>query len=111
MVSYCVIAPTNRTMASPAAKAPSSSAASGWWKRCTVWAADELFERLLGLRNDVGLLSEEYDMQAERLVGNIPQALSHLALVNLPGRAPALFAPTWDGLRRAWARCAQRRPQ
>ncbi len=40
------------------------------------------FERLLTLRNDVGLLSEEYDTRAERLVGNFPQALTHLALVN-----------------------------
>jgi len=44
--------------------------------------AEELFERLLTLRNDVGLLSEEYDTRAERLVGNFPQALTHLALVN-----------------------------
>ena len=44
--------------------------------------AEELFERLLALRNDVGLLSEEYDTQAERLVGNFPQAFTHLALVN-----------------------------
>ena len=40
-----------------------------------------LFERLLALRNDVGLLSEEYDLQAQRLVGNFPQALSHIGLV------------------------------
>jgi GH15 family glucan-1,4-alpha-glucosidase len=44
--------------------------------------AEELFERLLALRNEVGLLSEEYDTQAERLVGNFPQAFTHLALVN-----------------------------
>ncbi len=44
--------------------------------------ARELFERLLALRNDVGLLSEEYDTQAQRQVGNFPQALSHIALVN-----------------------------
>jgi len=44
--------------------------------------ARELFERLLSLRNDVGLLSEEYDPEAGRLVGNFPQALSHIALVN-----------------------------
>jgi GH15 family glucan-1,4-alpha-glucosidase len=44
--------------------------------------AQELFERLLALRNEVGLLSEEYDTQAERLVGNFPQAFTHLALVN-----------------------------
>jgi GH15 family glucan-1,4-alpha-glucosidase len=41
-----------------------------------------LFERLLGLRTDLGLLSEEYDVDAGRLIGNFPQALSHLALVN-----------------------------
>ena len=44
--------------------------------------AERLFERLLSLRNDVGLLSEEYDPHARRLVGNFPQAFSHLALVN-----------------------------
>jgi GH15 family glucan-1,4-alpha-glucosidase len=44
--------------------------------------AEELFERLLALRNDVGLLSEEYDTRARRLVGNFPQAFTHLALVN-----------------------------
>jgi GH15 family glucan-1,4-alpha-glucosidase len=40
------------------------------------------FERLLAVRNDVGLLSEEYDPTAKRLLGNIPQAFSHTALVN-----------------------------
>ena len=44
--------------------------------------AEQLFERLLALRNDVGLLSEEYDTRAQRLVGNFPQAFTHLALVN-----------------------------
>src|SRR5207244_9748151 len=44
--------------------------------------AERLFNRLLGLRNDLGLLSEEYDVKAGRLVGNFPQAFSHLALVN-----------------------------
>jgi GH15 family glucan-1,4-alpha-glucosidase len=43
--------------------------------------AATLMDRLLGLRNDVGLLSEEYDTVAERHAGNTPQALSHLALV------------------------------
>ena len=41
-----------------------------------------LFERLLTLCNDVGLLSEEYDIQRKRMVGNFPQAFSHIALVN-----------------------------
>jgi GH15 family glucan-1,4-alpha-glucosidase len=44
--------------------------------------ARALFERLIKLRNDVGLLAEEYDTQKERLVGNFPQAFSHIALVN-----------------------------
>jgi GH15 family glucan-1,4-alpha-glucosidase len=61
---------------------------------CSFWLVDAyvmlgrgdeartLFERLLSLRNDVGLLSEEYDPRNERLAGNFPQAFSHLALVN-----------------------------
>ncbi|MBX5474274.1 MAG: glycoside hydrolase family 15 protein [Thermoleophilia bacterium] len=44
--------------------------------------AHALFERLLGLSNDVGLLAEEYDPRAGRLLGNFPQAFTHLALVN-----------------------------
>ena len=44
--------------------------------------ARELFERLLDLRNDVGLLSEEYDPVANRQLGNVPQAFTHLTLVN-----------------------------
>ena len=44
--------------------------------------AEVLFEHLLALRNDVGLLSEEFDTRAQRLVGNFPQAFTHLALIN-----------------------------
>jgi len=44
--------------------------------------ARALFERLLELRNDVGLLSEEYDFKQKRQCGNFPQAFSHVALVN-----------------------------
>ena len=66
----------------------------GAFLACSFWLADALllcgrvaearalFERLLDLRNDVGLLSEEYDIGARRLVGNFPQAFSHIALVN-----------------------------
>ncbi len=43
--------------------------------------AHALFDRLVGLANDVGLLSEEYDVADGRMVGNFPQAFSHLALV------------------------------
>ena len=41
-----------------------------------------MFERLLGLANDVGLLAEEYDCRNGRMVGNFPQGLSHLALID-----------------------------
>jgi GH15 family glucan-1,4-alpha-glucosidase len=44
--------------------------------------ANALFERLLGLANDVGLLAEEYDPRARRQLGNFPQAFSHVALIN-----------------------------
>ncbi|WP_031086119.1 glycoside hydrolase family 15 protein [Streptomyces sp. NRRL WC-3549] len=44
--------------------------------------AEELFEKLLALRNDVGLLAEEYDTVAGRQLGNFPQAFSHIGLVN-----------------------------
>ena len=66
----------------------------GSFLACSFWLADDLallgrvddaralFERLLTLRNDVGLLSEEYDTAAGRLVGNFPQAFSHVALVD-----------------------------
>ncbi len=43
--------------------------------------AKELMDRLLALRNDLGLLAEEYDVDAQRQIGNFPQAFSHLALV------------------------------
>jgi GH15 family glucan-1,4-alpha-glucosidase len=55
--------------------------------------AGELFERLLALRNDVGLLSEEYDPRYQRQVGNTPQAFSHVPLIqaalNMDGHAGA----------------------
>jgi GH15 family glucan-1,4-alpha-glucosidase len=61
---------------------------------CTLWLADNyalmgrfaearrIFERVLAIRNDVGLLAEEYDPRAGRLLGNFPQAFSHVGLVN-----------------------------
>ncbi|HZD49504.1 MAG TPA: glycoside hydrolase family 15 protein [Silvibacterium sp.] len=53
--------------------------------------AERLYEKLLELRNDVGLLSEEYDTAGGRLTGNFPQALSHIALINA-GKALAQSA-------------------
>ena len=44
--------------------------------------ARALFEKLLDLQNDLGLLSEEYDPDAKRLLGNFPQAFTHVGLVN-----------------------------
>ena len=44
--------------------------------------AREIFERLRAIRNDVGLLSEEYDPSAARMLGNFPQAFSHVSLIN-----------------------------
>ena len=44
--------------------------------------AKKLFDRLAGLCNDLGLISEEYDPRHRRLVGNFPQAFSHVGLVN-----------------------------
>jgi len=44
--------------------------------------AKEMFDRLCAVCNDVGLLSEEYDPKAQRLLGNFPQAFSHVALIN-----------------------------
>ncbi|MEV5936089.1 glycoside hydrolase family 15 protein [Streptomyces sp. NPDC052079] len=73
---------------------------------CSFWLADalhmsgrrkearELFERLLGLANDVGLLAEEYDPVGDRLLGNFPQAFSHIGLVNT---ALALFGEEGAG--------------
>jgi GH15 family glucan-1,4-alpha-glucosidase len=69
-------------------------AGEGAFLACSFWLADaycllgrhddaeQLFERLLGLCNDVGLLAEEYDGRRKRLVGNFPQAFSHISLIN-----------------------------
>jgi GH15 family glucan-1,4-alpha-glucosidase len=66
----------------------------GAFLACSFWLADayvmmgreaeakDLFDRLLSYRNDVGLLAEEYDTIRNRLVGNFPQAFSHIGLVN-----------------------------
>jgi len=81
-------------------------AGEGVFLACTFWLADNywllgrldearrLFERLLSVCNDVGLLSEQYDPSARRLLGNFPQAFSHVSLINTaanlsPGMGPA----------------------
>ena len=81
----------------------------GAFLACSFWLADNLaligrhddarhlFEHLLALRNDVGLLAEEYDPRARRMTGNFPQAFSHVALVdtalNLSARRAARGRP------------------
>jgi GH15 family glucan-1,4-alpha-glucosidase len=72
---------------------------------CSFWLADayvltgrlqdaqRLFQRLVGLCNDVGLLAEEYDCSAQRIVGNFPQAFSHVALVNTAYNVAATRKP------------------
>ncbi|HZT24971.1 MAG TPA: glycoside hydrolase family 15 protein [Pseudolabrys sp.] len=89
-------------------------AGEGVFLACSFWLVDaylmlgrrddavRLFERLIALRNDVGLLSEEYDPRARRMVGNFPQAFSHLALVNSASnlahdRKPAEQRSQWSG--------------
>jgi GH15 family glucan-1,4-alpha-glucosidase len=78
----------------PGATVDGLPAGEGAFLACTFWLADnyamqarhdearEVFERLLALRNDVGLLAEEYDPKAGRLVGNFPQAFSHVPLID-----------------------------
>ncbi|WP_433089222.1 glycoside hydrolase family 15 protein [Dactylosporangium sp. CA-052675] len=78
----------------------------GAFLACTFWLADnyalmgrheearETFERLLALRNDVGLLPEEYDTQEKRLVGNFPQAFSHVPLIDTARTLSSALAAT-----------------
>jgi GH15 family glucan-1,4-alpha-glucosidase len=81
----------------------------GTFLPCSFWLADclylmkrvddarELYERLLAVRNDVGLLSEEYDPIARRQLGNFPQAFSHVCLVNTAYNLnPQTFGPAED---------------
>jgi len=80
-------------------------AGEGAFLPCTFWLADchalaghkdragVLFERLLSLRNDVGLLAEEYDPHARRQLGNFPQAFSHVGLVNTAANLSAHDGP------------------
>ena len=77
----------------------------GAFLACSFWLADNyilqgryedaraMFERLLSLRNDVGLLAEEYDPRARRQVGNFPQAFSHVALINTAHNLTRAYGP------------------
>ena len=74
-------------------KTPSGDGPEGAFLACSCWLADcrnmqgrhrearDALERLLAVRNDLGLLSEEYDLRGKCLAGNFPQALTHLAVV------------------------------
>jgi GH15 family glucan-1,4-alpha-glucosidase len=80
----------------------------GTFLPCTFWLVDNLallgrhdealeqFERLLSLRNDLGLLSEEFDPVAGRLLGNFPQALTHVGLVNSARNLSTEMGPAAD---------------
>jgi GH15 family glucan-1,4-alpha-glucosidase len=73
--------------------------ACSFWMVTSLWLmgrkadAKAMFERLLALRNDVGLLSEEYDPVGKRMVGNFPQALSHIALLHSAFAMSGLWKP------------------
>jgi GH15 family glucan-1,4-alpha-glucosidase len=83
-----------RTPGAPDASVDGLPGDEGAFLACTFWLADNyallgrqgdarsLFERLLALRNDVGLLAEEFDPRSGRMVGNFPQAFSHVPLIN-----------------------------
>jgi GH15 family glucan-1,4-alpha-glucosidase len=73
--------------------------ACSFWMVTNLWLigrkadAIALYERLLRLRNDVGLLSEEYDPVGKRLLGNFPQALSHIALIHAAFAMAGMWSP------------------
>jgi GH15 family glucan-1,4-alpha-glucosidase len=77
--------------------------ACSFWLVTCLWLmgrkdeAKQMFHRLLALRNDVGLLSEEYDPVAKRMLGNFPQALSHIALVHAAFAISGQWAPEKAG--------------
>jgi GH15 family glucan-1,4-alpha-glucosidase len=83
-------------------------AGEGVFLACSFWLADNyvlqgrhddarrLFERLISLTNDVGLLAEEYDPRAKRLLGNFPQAFSHVSLINTAHNLTRARGPATD---------------
>ena len=95
--SCCAIAPRR--------PATGSKGEEGTFLVCSFWMVDalamigrrdkaeELFERLLAMRNDLGLLAEEYDPVARRQLGNFPQAFSHVGIVNSANNLVARGGP------------------
>ncbi|HEX7779385.1 MAG TPA: glycoside hydrolase family 15 protein [Vicinamibacterales bacterium] len=98
----------HRYRTSPDGRVDGLPAGEGVFLPCSFWLADNyvlqgrceearrLFERLLGLTNDVGLLSEEYDPVARRLLGNFPQAFSHVSLINTAHNLSRARGPASD---------------
>jgi hypothetical protein len=98
------------------------SGREGAFLACSFWLADclsmlgrhrdarQLLDRLMGLRNDLGLLSEEYDPVAGRLVGNFPQAFSHVSLINSASKLAGHDKPTSEHVMVGLARRALTRP-
>ncbi len=88
--SSCATAPTRPTTACRARRARSSSARSGWCRRCRSSASNstarDLFETLLRIASPLGLYAEEFDVDTGFHLGNFPQAFSHLALIEAAGR-------------------------
>ena len=88
----------------------------GAFLACSFWLADvyamlgrlddaeRLFEHLLSFRNDLGLLAEEYDPRAGRLLGNFPQGFSHIALVNTAHNLVSRLGPAEQRAERDAAR-------
>jgi GH15 family glucan-1,4-alpha-glucosidase len=93
----------------PSSQADGLPPGEGAFLACSFWYVDVLvmqgrldearamFERLIGLCNDVGLLAEEYDHAERRMLGNFPQAFSHVALVNTAYALAAALQPPHDG--------------
>jgi GH15 family glucan-1,4-alpha-glucosidase len=94
----------------PKSAADGLEGSEGAFLACSFWLVDNyhlqgrtdearaLFEKVAGLANDVGLLSEEYSTSEQRLLGNFPQALSHLALVNSAFNLSGASGPAEDRL-------------
>ena len=88
-------------------------AGEGAFLACSFWLADNyilqqrfddarvLFERLLALQNDLGLLAEEYDPRAGRMLGNFPQAFSHVGLINTAINLASVEGSASMGLKRS----------